>query len=256
MPPTAHSRGCGSSATTRSRSRITRYGAGMRPPLRCLRSSSTGSTPRSRSVRGSAAASTGSRTSPTCRGCCGPAIECTLRSTHILPSTSGSRGCSSAPPSPRRHMSSQVSELPSGVDAAWLAAHLGDEDLVVGDVRGPNAHSRGHIPGSRPLVRGSPPPPAEEASLRELAEEIVLRLRRHGITGRERLVLVDRGDGVGAMPAAQLAGVGGHGPGAIRLGGRAEWRGAVEAGFYELVRVREAGLEPNLRAHPPRTELD
>ena len=52
----------------------------------------------------------------------------------------------------------------SVVDAAWLEEHLGDEDLVVGDVRGPNAHMRGHIPGSRPLVLGSPPPAADEAS--------------------------------------------------------------------------------------------
>ena len=49
-------------------------------------------------------------------------------------------------------------ELPSIVDAAWLESELGAADLVVGDVRGPNAHARGHIAGSRPLVLGSPPP--------------------------------------------------------------------------------------------------
>ena len=152
-------------------------------------------------------------------------------------------------------MSSQVSELPSVVDAAWLAARLGDEDLVVGDVRGPNAHTRGHIPGSRPLVLGSPPPSADEASLRELADEIVLRLRRHGITGRERLVLIDRGDGVGAMPTAQLAELAGHPRVSILLGGMAAWTGEVETGFYELAPVREAALEPNLRAFPTRTEI-
>jgi thiosulfate/3-mercaptopyruvate sulfurtransferase len=152
-------------------------------------------------------------------------------------------------------MSSQVSELPSVVDAAWLAAHLGEDDLVVGDVRGPNAHTRGHIPGSRPLVLGSPPPSADEASLRELADEIILRLRRHGITGRERLVLVDRGDGVGAMPTAQLAELAGHPRVSILLGGMAGWTGEVETGFYELVPVREAALEPNLRAFPTRTEI-
>ena len=48
--------------------------------------------------------------------------------------------------------SSRVSELPAVVDVAWLREHLADPDLVVGDVRGPNAHARGHIPGSRPLV--------------------------------------------------------------------------------------------------------
>jgi thiosulfate/3-mercaptopyruvate sulfurtransferase len=152
-------------------------------------------------------------------------------------------------------MSSQVSDFPSVVDAQWLAAHLADDDLVVGDVRGPNAHTRGHIPGSRPLVLGSPPPSADEEYLKELAQEIVLRLRRHGITGRERLVLVDRGDGVGAMPAAQLAELAGHARVSILLGGMAAWDGELSTGPVELSPVREADLEPNLRALPTREEL-
>ena len=152
-------------------------------------------------------------------------------------------------------MSSRVSEFPSTVDAAWLAAHLDDGDLVVGDVRGPNAHTRGHIPGSRPLVLGSPPPSADPESVRELAREIVLRLRRHGITGNERLVLVDRGDGVGAMPAAQLAELAGHRNVSILLGGMAGWDGDVETGPYELEPVREASLEPDVRALPTRAEI-
>ena len=141
------------------------------------------------------------------------------------------------------------------VDSAWLAEHLGEEDLVVGDVRGPNAHMRGHIPGSRPLVLGSPPPAADEESARALAQEIALRLRRHGITGRERLVLADRGDGVGAMPAAQMAELAGHPQVAILLGGLAGWDGELEEGAVELEPVREADLEPNPRALPTRQEL-
>ncbi|HKT43948.1 MAG TPA: rhodanese-like domain-containing protein [Gaiellaceae bacterium] len=152
-------------------------------------------------------------------------------------------------------MSSHVSEFPSVVDAQWLAEHLGDEDLVVGDVRGPNAHARGHIPGSRPLVLGSPPPSADAEYLKELAREIVLRLRRHGITGTERLVLVDRGDGVGAMPAAQLAELAGHPRVSILLGGMAGWQGEIATGPVELTPVREAELVPNLRALPTREEL-
>jgi thiosulfate/3-mercaptopyruvate sulfurtransferase len=143
----------------------------------------------------------------------------------------------------------------SVVDAAWLEEHLGDEDLVVGDVRGPNAHTRGHIPGSRPLVLGSPPPAADEESARALAQEIALRLRRHGITGRERLVLVDRGDGVGAMPALQMAELAGHPQVSVLLGGMAAWKGELEEGAVELEPVREASLEPNPRALPTRAEL-
>ena len=152
-------------------------------------------------------------------------------------------------------MSSQVSELPAVVDAAWLAAHLGEDDLVVGDVRGPNAHTRGHIPGSRPLVLGSPSPSADADSVKELAQEIVLRMRRHGITGRERLVLVDRGDGIGAMPAAQLAELAGHTRVSILLGGMAGWEGELATGPVELTPVREADLTPRMRALPTRDEL-
>jgi len=143
----------------------------------------------------------------------------------------------------------------SVVDSAWLAEHLGEDDLVVGDVRGPNAHMRGHIPGSRPLVLGSPPPAADEDSARALAQEIALRLRRHGITGRERLVLVDRGDGVGAMPAAQMAELAGHPQVTILLGGMAGWNGELEEGAVELEPVREAALEPRPHALPTRQEL-
>ena len=147
------------------------------------------------------------------------------------------------------------SELPRVVDAEWLAAHIDDDDLVIGDVRGPNAHMRGHIPGSRPLVLGSPPPGADEAAVTELAKEVALRLRRHGITGNERLVLVDRGDGVGAMPAAQMAELAGHPRVAILLGGIAAWQGELAEGAIELEPVREAALQPNPRAFPTRQEL-
>src|SRR3954466_15267771 len=148
-------------------------------------------------------------------------------------------------------------DFPRVVDAAWLAAHLGDDDLVVGDVRGPNAHARGHIPGSRPLVLGSPPPGADDAAVAELAKEVALRLRRHGITGGERLVLVDRGDGVGAMPAAQMAELAGHRSVAILVGGIAGWEGELEEGAVELEPVREAAaaLEANPQAFPTRQEL-
>jgi thiosulfate/3-mercaptopyruvate sulfurtransferase len=148
-----------------------------------------------------------------------------------------------------------LGELPRVVDAAWLAEHLGEDDLVVGDVRGPNAHMRGHIPGSRPLVLGSPPPGADAETVQELAREVALRLRRHGITGRERLVLVDRGDGVGAMPAAQMAELAGHRKVAILLGGIAAWEGELAEGAVELEPVREAELEPSPRALPTWQEL-
>ena len=147
-----------------------------------------------------------------------------------------------------------MSELPQVVDVAWLEAELGAEDLVVGDVRGPNAHARGHIPNSRPLVLGSPPPMSDPEVLDALAPEVGLRLRRHGVTGTERLVLYDRGDGVGAMPAAQMAELAGHPRVAVLLGGLAAWAGEVETGQVELHPVK-AAYEPKPAAVPTRAEL-
>jgi thiosulfate/3-mercaptopyruvate sulfurtransferase len=147
-----------------------------------------------------------------------------------------------------------VAELPFAVDVAWLQERLGEPDLFVGDVRGPNAHARGHIPGSKPLVLGSPPPATDEEVLAELAREVGLRLRRHGLTGEERLVLVDRGDGVGAMPAAQMAELAGHPAVGVLIGGIALWPGELATGQVELEKSK-ATFEPRLDAVPTRDEV-
>jgi thiosulfate/3-mercaptopyruvate sulfurtransferase len=144
--------------------------------------------------------------------------------------------------------------LAAVVEAKWLAARLGEPDLVVGDVRGPNAHARGHIPGSRPLVLGSPPPMSDSDTVTAFAAEVGLRLRRHGVTGEERLVLYDRGDGLGAISSAQLAELAGHPRVAVLLGGLADWPGEVELGPAELEPVKTR-LEPRLGAFPTRDEL-
>src|SRR5262249_59217061 len=66
------------------------------------------------------------------------------------------------------HLAVSTSVLPPVVDAAWVAEHLGEEDLLLADVRGPNAHTRGHLPGSIPLVLGSPAPVTDPTVLRDL----------------------------------------------------------------------------------------
>jgi len=147
-----------------------------------------------------------------------------------------------------------MSDLPPIVDVGWLERELAAEDLFLGDVRGPNAHARGHIPGSKPLVLGSPPPMSDPAVLQPLAAEVGLRLRRHGVTGNERLVLYDRGDGVGAMPAAQMAELAGHPRVSVLLGGLAAWPGELEVGQVELHPVKTT-FEPRFEAVPTRDEL-
>ena len=148
-----------------------------------------------------------------------------------------------------------MTDLPPVVDSDWLLEHLGEPGLFVGDVRGPNAHARGHIAGSRPLVLGSPPPMSDPDVIEALAKEIGLRLRRHGVTGEERLVLYDRGDGVGAMPSAQLAELAGHPRVAVLLGGIAAWPGELDVGQVELGPVK-VQLEPRLDALPTREEVE
>jgi thiosulfate/3-mercaptopyruvate sulfurtransferase len=140
------------------------------------------------------------------------------------------------------------------VDTAWLAAHLDDPGLLVADVRGPNAHARGHLPGSIPLVLGSPSPSTDRDVLEGLASEVGLRLRRHGVTGEERLVLYDGGDCVSASASAQLAELAGHPHVTVLAGGLAAWEGELEAGPVELERTR-GELAPNFDAFPTLDEV-
>jgi len=144
--------------------------------------------------------------------------------------------------------------LPPVVEAAWLAEHLAEEGLLIADVRGPNAHTRGHLPGSIPLVLGSPSPSTDREVLEGLASEVGLRLRRHGVTGEERLVLYDGGDCVSASSAAQLAELAGHPRVGVLAGGLASWTGDVETGAVELERSRTE-LTPRLEAVPSLDEL-
>ena len=147
-----------------------------------------------------------------------------------------------------------MNELPPVVDAAWVADHLGDGDILLADVRGPNAHSRGHLPGSIPLVLGSPAPATDPDVLEAVAREAALRLRRHGVTGEERLVLYDGGDCVSAGAAAQMAELAGHPRVAVLAGGLAAWTGELEAGVVEL-EPKRVELEARLEAIPTWQEL-
>ena len=159
-------------------------------------------------------------------------------------------------PAERAASGTAAATLPKVVDAEWLAVHLGEDDLVVGDVRGPNAHARhGHIAGAIPLVLGSPPPSSDPETLQELAVEVARRLGRHGVTPDKRLVLYDGGDCVGATASAQMAELAGHANVAVLAGGVAAWQGALEHGQVELEKVIRPAYEPNLGAIATREEI-
>ena len=145
-------------------------------------------------------------------------------------------------------------ELPPLVDADWVREHLDEPDLVLGDCRGPNAHQRGHLPRSIPLVLGSPPPFADRETVREFAVEVQRRLGRHGVRGEERLVLYDRGDCVGAAASAQAALLAGHPQVSVLAQGIAGWAGELEGGAVELEKTKPA-LEARLEAVPTWEEL-
>ncbi len=144
--------------------------------------------------------------------------------------------------------------LPAVVDAAWVAERLGEPDLVLADVRGPNAHARGHLPGSIPLVLGSPSPQTDADVLEALAAEVALRLRRHGVTGQERLVLYDGGDCVAAAAAATMAELAGHRSVAVLAGGLAVWEGELQTGPVEL-EPKRVDFTAYLEAVPSKEEL-
>lgn len=144
--------------------------------------------------------------------------------------------------------------MPSVVDAGWVAEHATEPDLVLADVRGPNAHMRSHLPGSIPLVLGVPGQFTDTEVLQAFASEAGLRLRRHGVTGEERLVLYDGGDCVAAASALQVAELAGHPQVAVLAGGLAGWVGELETGIVELKKTRTE-LEPRLDAVPTRAEI-
>ena len=133
------------------------------------------------------------------------------------------------------------------VDAAWLAEHLGDEDVLVADIRGPNAHARDHIPGSIPMMIGTPGQFASPELRESFASEAALRLRRHGVTGEEHLVLYDGGDCTNAAAAMQVAELGGHPSVTVLAGGLAGWRGELKSGIVEVEKTR-AELTPRPEA--------
>jgi thiosulfate/3-mercaptopyruvate sulfurtransferase len=146
------------------------------------------------------------------------------------------------------------SGLPPVVDAAWVAERQGEEGLLLADVRGPNAHMRGHLPGAIPLVLGSPAQATDRDVLEAFASEVGLRLRRHGVTGENRLVLYDGGDCVSAASAAQVAELAGHPSVAVLAGGLAAWPGELHTGVVELAKTK-AELTARLDAVPTREEL-
>jgi len=103
-------------------------------------------------------------------------------------------------------------------------------------------------------VLGSPAPVTDRAVLEELAAEVGLRLRRHGVTGRERLVLYDGGDCIGACSSYQLAELAGHPAVAVMAGGLGSWNGDLEQGVVELDKNRDQ-LDPRFDAVPTVEEL-
>src|SRR5438477_68570 len=137
-----------------------------------------------------------------------------------------------------RRRGARTVSVPPVVDAAWLAEHIGDDDVLVADVRGPNAHARGHIAGSIPMMIGTPGQFANPELRETFAGEAALRLRRHGVTGDERLVLYDGGDCVNAAAALQVAELGGHQQVAVLAGGLAGWTGELEPGIVEVEKTR------------------
>ena len=147
-----------------------------------------------------------------------------------------------------------MSALPPVVTESWVAEHGAEDDVRVADVRGPNAHARGHLPGSIPLVVGAPGQFTDKDVVESFAREVGLRLRRHGVSGEERLVLYDEGRCVAAASALQAIELAGHPQVAVLAGGLASWQGEIAEGTVVLEKTR-AELQPKLDAFPTLGEL-
>jgi thiosulfate/3-mercaptopyruvate sulfurtransferase len=135
-----------------------------------------------------------------------------------------------------------------------VAEHGAEDDVLLADVRGPNAHTRGHLPRSIPLVVGAPGQFTDRDVVEAFAREVGLRLRRHGVTGEERLVLYDEGRCVAAASALQAIELAGHQQVAVLAGGLASWQGEIDEGAVVLEKTR-IELEPRLEAFPTLAEL-
>ena len=125
--------------------------------------------------------------------------------------------------------------------------------VLLADVRGPNAHARGHLPGSIPLVVGAPGQFTDPASSRRspgrsgsgcAAQESPARAAR----------ALRRGRCVAAASAVQAIELAGHPGVAVLAGGLAAWQGEVDEGAVVLDKSR-IELEPKLDAFPTLDEL-
>ena len=110
------------------------------------------------------------------------------------------------------------------------------------------------MPGSIPLVVGAPGQFTDAGVVDAFAREVGLRLRRHGVTGEERLVLYDEGRCVAAASALQAIELAGHPSVAVLAGGLAAWEGGVDEGAVVLDKSR-VELEPRIDAFPTLDEL-
>ncbi len=85
------------------------------------------------------------------------------------------------------------------------------------------------------------------ACSRSSPREVGLRLRRHGVTGQERLVLYDGGDCIGASASAQLAELAGHPAVAVMAGGLAAWQGDLQRGWSSWTRTGTSSSRASTR---------
>ena len=217
--------GCSASTTARQRLlRVRRRGGrGRASSTRDSRSSTA-------ALEGTAVAERAGlrrRDTATCRGSIRALDRFERRARRVPRCATGSSASRRDPRSSHRSVDVVAAlDVPPLVDAAWVAGAPGRRRPRLGDVRGPNAHQRGHLPGSIPLVLGSPPPgpTARSCGARDRG---AAPARRHGVTGDERLVLYDRGDGSARRPRRRQSSSQGIRTSSVLAGGIAAWTGEL-----------------------------
>lgn len=109
------------------------------------------------------------------------------------------------------------------VDTAWLAAHLGDQDVRIVDMDPPAAHAKGHIPGAVSVGANPNVKAAADARLVASPDEAKALFESLGIGDGTRVIAYDNNRGNNAARLWWALTYYGHRDVAVLDGGWVKW---------------------------------
>lgn len=109
------------------------------------------------------------------------------------------------------------------VETAWVAAHAGDRDVRIIDMRGAAAYAAGHIPGAVRLEEGPLRNTGDRLTYLPRPEELARMMGQAGISGSTRVVAYDDAAGRPASRLWYVLNAYGHTNVSIVNGGWTKW---------------------------------